>query len=548
VSSSDQGDDATDPLIGRELASRYRVEALLGKGAMGAVYRARHIKVGRSFAVKVLHQRLLTDAKLKKRFERESELAGKLHHINVVGVVDVGETDDGIHFMVMEYANGKTLGSIMDGPLDPERTVEIVKQLLDGLDHAHAHGLVHRDFKPENVIIEVDHQGNERPRIVDFGIAILRDQASTPNREDRLTTAGLVLGTPHYMAPEHAMGEGVDHRIDLFALGVIVYEMLTGRMPYDGDGVDVARANLLHETPPMGVRVPTVIVDPLLEAFTRKLMEKKPDARPANAKAARQLLELIERDRMAAATALGISFEVAIPLPAPAQVVSLPRPVPDPEPVRALAPTMAAPTSTPRAPTTDPIGRRPIALPTRRLVGIGAGIAAVIALVVIVKLATRSHEDPKPTVATAPSIALPDAGALELAIDAAVTAPTDAAPAPVVIDAPPTKIEPVIKPGTTNTPATKPRPRPPGTKPGTGSNAVIAPVVVVDTSASAVAQLYGLVGRELKQLDTAKGSGATADLWPKYLRIRINDVITTPEKRSEAQRTLAQLHREIAAH
>ena len=516
MSRSDQGElDATDPLIGRELASRYRVEALLGEGAMGAVYRARHMKVGRSFAVKVLHERLLTDPKLKKRFERESELAGKLHHINVVGVVDVGETDDGIHFMVMEYADGKTLDAMMDGPFDPERTVDIVKQLLDGLAHAHEHGLVHRDLKPENVIIEVDRQGNERPRIVDFGFAILRDHASTPNREDRLTTAGLVLGTPHYMAPEHAMGEGVDHRIDLFALGVIVYEMLTGRMPFDGDGVDVARANLSHETPPMGVRVPTVIVDPLLEAFTRKLMEKKRENRPASAKAARLLLELIESDRMAAATALGVSLETATPRPAHAGSLR--------------------PTSTPRAPTTDPVGRRPLALPARRLIGIGAGIAVVIALVVIVKLATRSP--PGPTVATAP----PDAGATERAIDAAVTVPIDAAPPSRIVDAPPARIDPVITPAIENTAVTRPRPRPRPTTP-------VAVPVVVDTSAAAVAQLYGQVGRELKQLDTAKGSGATADLWPKYLRIRINDVITSPEKRSEAQRILSQLRKEIAAH
>ncbi len=538
---ADQGDDdATDPLIGRELASRYRIEAMLGKGAMGAVYRARHIKVGRSFAVKVLHERLLTDPKLKKRFERESELAGKMHHINVVGVVDVGETDDGIHFMVMEYADGKTLGAMMDRALEPERVIPIVKQLLDGLAHAHDHGLVHRDFKPENVIIEVDRQGTERPRIVDFGIAILRDQASTPNREDRLTTAGLVLGTPHYMAPEHAMGEGVDHRIDLFALGVILYEMLTGRMPFDGDGVDVARANLLQQTPPMGVRVPTVNVDPLLEAFTRKLMEKKPDDRPATAKAARQLLELIERDRHAAAIALGVELAVEVALPIPAQVVAVPPPiVAATEPVRPVAPTMVAPTTTPRVTTSDQSRLAPARLPTRRIAAIGAGIAAVIALVVIVKLATRSHDAPPKTVATAPSIALPDAGAPELAIDAAVTAITDAAPLRSIAEdaGPTTTVKRVIP---------KPRPRP-ITKPTPGTTEVVAPVVI-DTTAAAVAQLYGQVGRELKTLDTARGSGATAGLWPKYLRIRINDVITTPEKRVEAQRTLAQLRREIAAH
>ncbi|CAN5895213.1 hypothetical protein BH11MYX3_BH11MYX3_31010 [soil metagenome] len=522
--------DETDPLIGRELASRYRIETLLGEGAMGAVYRARHVKVGRSFAVKVLHDRLLTDSKQKRRFERESELAGKLHHINVVGVVDVGETDDGIHFMVMEYADGPTLGSMMLGPIAPARVVTIVKQLLDGLAHAHEYGLIHRDFKPDNVIVETDRSGNERPRIVDFGIAVLRDSVSQPDQGDRLTTAGLVLGTPHYMAPEHAMGAGIDHRIDLFALGVIVFEMLTGMLPFDGDGVDVARANLLNETPPMGVRVPHVSVDPLLEAFTRRLMEKQPDARPATAKAARALLELIERDRDAAAAALGIASDAVTRLPRAAEVALV-----------AATPTMSAPTARAMTgdPTTDRVGRAPIQLPRRRVIAIGAGIAAVLAIVILVKLATGGTSEPAAAVASvAPSVALPDASDAEPATDAAVSAPVDAPP---VADAETPPIDAPRAAVKVATPTPRPRPRPTPT---------IEPVVpaVTDTSASAVAQLYGVVGRELKQLDTAKGSGATSNLWPRYLRIRINDVLTTPEKRTEAQRALAQLRAEIAAH
>ncbi len=519
MTDENQPDEEPDPLIGRELASRYRIESLLGKGAMGAVYRARHIKFGRSFAVKVLHDRLLTDDKLKRRFERESELAGKLHHINVVGVLDIGETDDGIHFMVMEYADGRPLSSLMLGPIDPGRVVSIVKQLLDGLAHAHEHGLIHRDFKPENVIVETDREGNERPRIADFGMAVLRDTVNAPDQGDRLTTAGIVLGTPHYMAPEHAMGVGIDHRIDLFALGVIVFEMLTGMLPFEGDGVDVARANLLTATPPMGVRVPGVAVDPLLEAFTRKLMEKEPDARPATAKAARALLELIERDRDAAAVALGVT----------SAVTNLPSgqlaPIPHPEPRAEAA-----------DPTTDIVGRAPMLLPRRRLLAIAAGIAAVIALVVIVKLYSGGSSMPAAApVATAPSIILPDAAEPGPAIDAASIAAIDAPPTVVVSDA---AANIVIDAG---------RPAGPRPRPATPVNKPLTPVVI-NTSADAVARLYGVVGRELKQLDTAKGSGATSNLWPRYLRIRINDVLTTPENRAEAQRQLAQLRAEIAAH
>ena len=515
-------------MIGRELASRYRIEKLLGKGAMGAVYKARHIKVGRPFAVKVLHEHLLADGKLKRRFEREAELAGKLHHVNVVGVVDVGETDDGAQYMVMEYADGDTLTSLMTGPMAPATVTVIVKQLLDGLAHAHDHGLVHRDFKPDNVIVELDRSGNLRPRIVDFGIAILRDHASTPDGADRLTTGGLVLGTPHYMAPEHAMGVSMDHRIDLFALGVIVFEMLTGVVPFDGDGVDVARANLLTETPPMGVRVPGVFVDPLLEAFTRRLLEKQPDARPPTAKAARELLDLIERDRAAAANELGLAPAIATPPPvAPAPALVPP----------AIA-TVATPVSTARAvtsePRTDRIGAH--GAPHRRVLAIAAGIVAVILAVVIVKVATRSSSDTAPAAAAPPPIAPADANTPAITIDAAVTPPPADAPPPIPAIA--------LVPTRPATAPARPRPRP---RPAAGSAAPQGPVIA-DTSADAVARLYGVVGRELKALDTAKGSGATANLWPRYLRIRINDVLTTPDKRIEAQRALAQLRREIAAH
>jgi eukaryotic-like serine/threonine-protein kinase len=291
-------------MIGQIIADRYHIEQRIGHGGMGAVYRARHVKIGRAFAVKLLHPDLITNEKMRRRFVREAQLAGTLRHPNVIGVVDVGETPEGVYYIVMEYADGPTLHEIISaGPSSGPRTVAIVKQLCDGLYHAHERGLIHRDFKPENVIVECDHDGFERPRIVDFGIAIVRDPSS--NQRERLTTEGLVLGTPHYMAPEHATDAQIDHRIDLFALGVIMYEMLTGVMPFEGSGVEVVRANIMQETPAMASRAPDIEVDPLLEAFTRRLLAKSRDARPATAKVARDLLGLITRDREAAARQLG---------------------------------------------------------------------------------------------------------------------------------------------------------------------------------------------------------------------------------------------------
>jgi len=320
----------TDKLIGQVLANRYQILHRLGEGAMGVVYKARHVKVGRSFAVKVLHSRLLQDGKVALRFDREAELAGRLRHANVVGVVDVGEVD-GMRYMVMDFAEGPDLSRLLvEAPMPPERIIHVVRQLLEGLYHAHEQGLIHRDFKPENVIIERDAHGAELPRIVDFGIAILRDGSEPSNGQGRLTTNGLVLGTPHYMAPEQAVADPIDHRIDLFALGIVIYEMLSGRLPFDGSGAEVARANLLIDPPAISERVPYLEVDPLLEAFARRLMSKKPSARPATAKAARELLDLIDRDRPAAAAALGMpslsGYAPAVTQSVAPQVRELPSP------------------------------------------------------------------------------------------------------------------------------------------------------------------------------------------------------------------------------
>ncbi len=296
--------ERVDQLIGQVLANRYQIEVRLGEGAMGSVYRARHVKVGRPFAIKLLHPRLLEDDKTLQRFEREAELAGRLHHPNVIGVVDVGETPDGLRYMVMDFAEGHDLAALLiEAPMPPERIHHLTRQMLEGLYHAHEAGLIHRDFKPENVIVERDTHGAEVPRIVDFGIAILREGGAAPDGTGRLTTNGLVLGTPHYMAPEQAVDDPIDHRIDLFALGIMIYEMLCGKLPFDGSGAEVARANLLLDPPPIAERVPYLEVDPLLEAFSRRLMAKRRDHRPATAKAARELLDLIANDRAAAAVA-----------------------------------------------------------------------------------------------------------------------------------------------------------------------------------------------------------------------------------------------------
>ena len=260
---------------------------------MGSVFRARHVKLPRWFAIKVLHPRLVDNAKVRRRFEREAELAGRLAHKNVVGVVDFGEVD-GISYLVMELAPGRPMCELLCAPFAHDRAVNLIGQILDGLDHAHTRGLVHRDLKPENVMVE-NVDGTEVARIVDFGIAVLHE--ADGERKDRLTTNGLVLGTPQYMAPEVATARAFDHRADLFAVGVMSYELLTGRLPFDGDGVTVVHANVHDATPSMRTRAPGAFVEPALEAFTHALMAKQPHHRPASAAAARALLARADQVR-----------------------------------------------------------------------------------------------------------------------------------------------------------------------------------------------------------------------------------------------------------
>jgi eukaryotic-like serine/threonine-protein kinase len=560
-----------DKLIGEILANRYQIEVKLGEGAMGAVYRAKHVKVGRSFAVKILHARLLEDNKVSQRFEREAELAGRLRHANVIGVVDVGETSSGLRYMVMDFAEGDDLASMLDqAPMPAERIIHLTRQLLEGLYHAHEQGLIHRDFKPENVIVETDMHGAEVPRIVDFGIAILREGGEGPNGQGRLTTNGLVLGTPHYMAPEQAVADPIDHRIDLFALGIVVYEMLCGKLPFDGTGAEVARANLLLDPPAIAQRVPYLEVDPLLEAFARRMMAKKRDHRPATAKAARELLDLIDKDRPGAAAALGVPLDLSARSPAVTQDQT---PVPRhpytgndtfPPPIRPDAALAAAPIAT-----TIPRHQREVStavtgplayddtLPksgSRRwlLGGLGVLLAGGIATFALTRGGGESDtpaaqpEDDKVVMATTPPDEPPPEPVAKEPPPVEVKQPEVVAdpPAPVEVKQPEVKKTPAVAKQTIKKDPKDQKLVPPGTTTTVAKTPEIkAPDPTATRSdAAAIAARYSSVGQKLKAL----GPAAT-DLWPRYRLIRIQDVMSSPEKRAEAAQILGKLEREIAA-
>jgi eukaryotic-like serine/threonine-protein kinase len=299
---------ALHPFIGSVVEERYRIEAELGAGAMGSVYRARHIKVGRTVAIKVLHDHLVREPEMVERFEREAQIAAKLKHPNLVAVIDIGTTDDGKKLMVLEFAPGRPLADLVCMPLRRDRVIALTRQLLCGLEHAHELGLVHRDLKPENVLVERTSEGAEIVRIVDFGIAVLREP-DEPSEGRRMTASGLVIGTPMYMSPEQARGEHVDGRSDLFSLGVIMYQMLAGRPPFDGSALEIMMLNIMQDAPSIATRT-SGHVDSLLEAFVRKLMARDATHRFSTASEALRVLELIARDRDAAARALGLSTPV----------------------------------------------------------------------------------------------------------------------------------------------------------------------------------------------------------------------------------------------
>ena len=549
----------TDQLLGQILANRYLIEHRVAEGAMGTVYRARHVRVGRAFAVKVLHPYLLADETIQQRFEREAEISGRLTHPNVVGVVDVGETADGLRYMVMDFVEGPDLGSLMsEAPMPAKRIIRLTRQMLEGLYHAHEEGLIHRDFKPENVIVEHDTHGDEVPRIVDFGIAILREVGESSDSPDRLTTNGLVLGTLRYMAPEQAVADPIDHRIDLFALGIMVYEMLSGKPPFDGSGVEVARANQLLDPPKIADRVPYLNVDPLLEAFARRLMSKKREHRPPTAKAARELLDLIDRDPRAAAAALAGPLSVAATQKTTQEVRS--RLVRD-SPGTSSPPIREATATSPRAPRMEGPIAVAVSLPSReqptstqmieaveppgRKLVIGA-IAGCAVLAVVIAILASGGSSKQAAPARPPMIA------------EVTPTPVETKPAPTPV--PPVEIKPAVPPPIETAPITKPIEHHVITKPiakhvqskpvQTITKRVETQPEVKPTTKNDVASFtaqFSSVGAELKAFAAAYRENQLNDLQVRYRDLTFGVAVSTQAKRDAAALILSELHDQLVA-
>ncbi|HEX6808641.1 MAG TPA: serine/threonine-protein kinase [Gemmatimonadaceae bacterium] len=280
-------------LVGQVLAGRYRVIEQLGQGAMGRVYLAEHIKMGRRCAVKVMSPELVSDADAISRFNREATSASRIQHPHVAAIYDFGESSDGLVFLAMEFVPGEALSRICERErmLPPERAVHIARQVADGLDAAHDMGIIHRDLKPDNIMIARGKDGSDVVKIVDFGIAKGTQHGATTAQP--LTRTGVVVGTLQYMSPEQLGGDPIDGRSDLYALACILYEMLTGASSFAGATIE-ARLQRRLAGDPLRPRDANADVPAWLEALVVKALAREPEARFQTAAALRDALALGE--------------------------------------------------------------------------------------------------------------------------------------------------------------------------------------------------------------------------------------------------------------
>jgi eukaryotic-like serine/threonine-protein kinase len=273
----------SDPYVGKTIEGKYIVERLLGEGGMGFVYRARHKIIDKRVALKILKTDASREKEMAERFVQEAKSASSIGHPHIVDITDFGSMPDGAAFFVMEYLDGSSLSALLEEHKDRgvpvPRVIHLAKQLAQGLGAAHAAGVVHRDLKPDNVMLVTRGSDKDFVKILDFGIAKAVGETTS-----RITKAGTVFGTPHYMSPEQAAGTPVDQRTDIYSLGVILYEMASGRVPFDADNFMGILTQHMYRAPVsmLALVPPPDGVPPGLDAIVRKCLSKKPEQRYAS--------------------------------------------------------------------------------------------------------------------------------------------------------------------------------------------------------------------------------------------------------------------------
>jgi len=309
-----------DPMIGMIIEGKYKLIAKLGTGGMGCVYRAERLLIGDQVAVKILHQEHVAQPQSFERFRREAQAAARLKHPNAVLIYDFGITADRLVYLVMELVEGQTLRQIIktSGPLTPTAAAEIISQVCSALEEAHRQQIVHRDLKPDNIIVNPTFTGL-RTKVLDFGIAKLRDLTTRD-----LTQTGSVMGTPHYMSPEQCLGEELDNRSDIYSLGIVLYEMLTGIVPFNSPISTAVVVQHVNQKP-SSLRAINVSISEDVERVVLRALEKKRDDRQETATTLSAELNAAVRGRGPEPPAIPASTPVEpIPVMAPTMVMRTP--------------------------------------------------------------------------------------------------------------------------------------------------------------------------------------------------------------------------------
>ena len=338
-------ESASPSLVGVVLDGRYRVLDSIAEGAMGVVYRAERVKLGRIVAIKILHDELPSELSSRKRFEIEAMAMAKLEHPHCAAVLDVGVHEEK-PFVVMDFVSGQNLKELIAaGPVPIPRAVEIVRQTLSGLAHAHELGIIHRDIKPANIVLSQKAGLGDHVKILDFGLARF-------NQETSNLTTGIVVGTPSYMAPEQIRGIEIDKRADIYAVGILLFELLTGKKPFlsvKDDPVEVCAMHLKHKPPTLASQLPGTDFGEL-EAVVAKALAKSPADRYATAE-----------EMSAALSHKPLTPAVGVPVQAPSP----------PPPVVVATPPAPTPAAAPQ-------------LPMKKIAFAGGGVLLVIVIVAIV--------------------------------------------------------------------------------------------------------------------------------------------------------------------
>jgi serine/threonine-protein kinase len=321
-------------LIGRDLDNRYRLLEVIGEGGMGRVFRAEQLGTGRTVALKLLHPQFSGVPEIVQRFEREAEVTTRLSHPHIVKMVEFGKVD-GRLYLATEFLPGRSLADLLDtnggkngGRLTVRRAIAVMRPVLSALEYAHRRGVVHRDLKPENIMV-VPARGlfsRESVKLLDFGIAKLGgDDAEAPG--PKLTQLGLVLGTPGYMSPEQAAGQRADVRSDLYSCGVILYEMLAGRRPFEGDNLQVLAMHLNATPRPLREIVGRTSIPSEVEAVVSRALAKRPEERFQSARELRRTLDNVANIPPGVAGVSGIEKTILATPPASGSRAGWMRPV-----------------------------------------------------------------------------------------------------------------------------------------------------------------------------------------------------------------------------